>query len=84
MRVRALIIILLSILVPLCLYLGAYFALLKGRLYEPIGVNPATRQNLFLIHPEYRTEGSGWILYPVHLLDRRIRRDYWTQVLPTD
>jgi hypothetical protein len=84
MHPRRLIVTLFTILLPLALYLLGYFALLRGRTFEQIGVDPVTQQNLFVIHPEYRSDGADWLFYPVHLLDRRMRRDYWTSVLPTD
>ena len=84
MHPRRLIVTLLTILLPLALYLLGYFALLRGRTFEQTGVDPITRRNLFVIHPEYRSDGAAWLFYPVHLLDRRMRRDYWTRVRKSD
>ena len=81
---RSLFFALLTILLPVALYLLGYFALLGGRTLEQIGVDPVTQRNLFIIHPEYRSDGADWLFHPVHLLDRSIRRDYWTNVLPDD
>jgi hypothetical protein len=81
---RRLIVTLLTILLPLALYLLGYFALLRGRTFEQVGVDPVTQRNLFVIHPDYRSDGADRLFYPAHLLDRRMRRYYWTKVLPGD
>lgn len=63
-------------------YLSAYSLLLERKVYWPIGVDAATRQNLFGIQPQYRLS-ARWVeqfLQPAHWLDRRLRREYWETI----
>jgi len=63
-------------------YPGAYFALLKRKVYSPIGVDAATQQNLFEVEPGYRLQGETveGFLAPAHGIDRRVQKDFWNTI----
>jgi hypothetical protein len=66
-------------LVALSIYSAAYFSMLQGRLYRPIGTNPVTGVNKFVIEPRYYGEGYVPTFFaPIHAIDRQyVRPDYW-------
>jgi hypothetical protein len=85
MRLRRLIIVVSLIVLPVALYVLGYFTLLRGRAFELIQLDTSNMPgNLFSIRADYRAEGADWFFCPVHLLDRSIRSEYWTVVLPTE
>jgi hypothetical protein len=63
-----------------CFYLGSYYLLLERKLYNPIGVDATTGQNLYEIVPLYRVPGIDEVMRPALRIDRRLRPEYWTTI----
>ncbi len=68
--------------VLLLVYVGAYFALLEGKVYRLVGSDPSTRINRFEIEPQYRVGGDTTksVLAPAHWIDCGVRREYWDTI----
>ena len=66
----------------LAVYLGAYFALLEGKVYWPIGVDAATGINLFEAAPRYRVQGKSVekVFSPANWIDRMLRDEFWETI----
>lgn len=85
-QVRPLITVVAIVTALLMAYVGAYFAMLRSKVYYPVGVDAATGVNRHLIAPEYRLfEPTAEVVFrPTHFLDCHIRREYWDTVEKTD
>ena len=85
-QVRPLITVAVVVTALLMAYVGTYFAMLRSKVYDPVGVDAATGINRHFIAPEYRLfEPTSAVFFrPVHFLDRHIRSEYWDTVEKTD
>ena len=74
-------------LLLLVLYFGTYAVVAQKKVYRLVGVDPLTRQNIFVIDPAYRS-GGGWLetfLEPAHWIDRvLLRYEFWTTIQNSD
>lgn len=85
-QVRSRITVVAILIALLMAYVGAYFAMLRSKVYHPAGVDAATGINRHFIAPEYRLfePTSAVVFRPAHFLDRHVRSEYWDTVEKTD
>ena len=85
-QVRPLIMVAALLTALLMAYVGAYFVMLRSKVYYSAGVDAATGINRHFIAPEYRLfEPTAAIFFrPAHFLDRHLRSEYWDTVEKTD
>ena len=85
-QVRLLITVAALLTALLMAYVGAYFVMLRSKVYYSAGVDAATGINRHFIAPEYRLfEPTSAVFFrPAHFLDRHIRSEYWDTIEKPD